>query len=165
MKAKEWSFVDKSKWGPGPWQEECDKAQWQDEETGFACLIHRGGSGALCGYVGVPEGHPWHGKDDREIDADCHGGLTFSNHCRTPDENGRGICRVPGPDEPAHLWWLGFDCAHLGDVLPKQDADLREHGYAGMVARHDFTNSYKTLAYVKREVAMLAKQAMEAGKQ
>ncbi len=59
MERIEYRYVDKSKWPPGPWQEEPDKIQWQDEETGLPCLIVRQPEvGHLCGYVGVAEGHP-----------------------------------------------------------------------------------------------------------
>lgn len=61
MKVMEESLVDKSEWGPGPWQDEPDKRQWQDEATGLPCLIVRGPVGALCGYVGVPPDHPAYG--------------------------------------------------------------------------------------------------------
>lgn len=99
--ALEYRTRDKSKWGQGPWQEEPDKAQWVDEATGLDCLIVRGPSGALCGYVGVPESHPWHGKDygactaaepceeswcdhRPESHIEVHGGLTFSDACHEP---------------------------------------------------------------------------------
>lgn len=62
MEAMEWRTADKSTWGPGSWHDEPDKAQWTDEATGLPCLIVRNHSGSLCGYVGVPETHPWHGK-------------------------------------------------------------------------------------------------------
>ena len=38
---EEYRTVDKSEWGPGPWQEEPDKAVWIDERTGLDCMIHR----------------------------------------------------------------------------------------------------------------------------
>lgn len=62
MQRIEYSNVyDKTNWGAGDWQKEPDKVQWQDEETGLPCLIVRGPTGALCGYVGVPQGHPAYG--------------------------------------------------------------------------------------------------------
>lgn len=78
MEALEYRTVDKSNWGNGPWQNEPDKCQWRDEATGLPCLIVRGPSGALCGYVGVSEGHPAFGKDYDSVAADVHGGLTFA---------------------------------------------------------------------------------------
>jgi hypothetical protein len=70
MQEIEYRTIDKAEWGPGPWQDEPDKAQWQDEETGLPCMILRNHSGALCGYVGVDSTHPWFGKgysDEVEI--------------------------------------------------------------------------------------------------
>lgn len=61
METSEHRDVDKSGWGPGPWNDEPDKRQWQDEATGLPCLIVRGPVGALCGYVGVPPDHPAYG--------------------------------------------------------------------------------------------------------
>lgn len=59
MQYREWRFVDKSTWGPGPWADEPDKVQWQDETTGLPCMVRRGSPeiGVWCGYVGVAEGH------------------------------------------------------------------------------------------------------------
>lgn len=61
METSENRDVDKTGWGPGPWNDEPDKRQWQDEATGLPCLIVRGPVGALCGYVGVPPDHPAYG--------------------------------------------------------------------------------------------------------
>jgi hypothetical protein len=58
--------------------------------------------GYACGYVGVPEGHPWYKKDYDSIDAHVHGGLTWSDW-------------FVGTDKPDGLWWVGFDTAHYGD--------------------------------------------------
>ncbi len=46
----------------GPWSVEPDRAVWVDPDTNLDCMIHRNNSGALCGYVGVPPDHQWHGK-------------------------------------------------------------------------------------------------------
>jgi hypothetical protein len=54
---REWMFLDKSKWPYA--SKEPDKVQWRDQVTGLTCLIVRvNPGGALCGYVGVPPGHP-----------------------------------------------------------------------------------------------------------
>ena len=54
---REYTTIDKSTWGPGPWQSEPDKLQWVDKETQFDCLIVRNGEiGNLCGYVGTTTG-------------------------------------------------------------------------------------------------------------
>jgi hypothetical protein len=88
MKRIAYCTVDKAEWVRGPWDDEPDKLQWQDEETSLPCLIVRGPAGALCGYVGVPKEHPLHGKDyDGAYDViytgeeGVHGGLTFAGPC------------------------------------------------------------------------------------
>ena len=58
METREYKTVDKSTWDDGPWKDEPDKKQWQEETTGLPCLIVRNHMGALCGYVGVPKDHP-----------------------------------------------------------------------------------------------------------
>lgn len=59
METIEYRTVDKSGWDRGQWDNEPDKKQWVDEETGLPCLIVRShGTGALCGYVGVDKSHP-----------------------------------------------------------------------------------------------------------
>jgi hypothetical protein len=146
-----WTFPPHSELPPGgPWVDEPDKAQWVDPDTDLDCLLKRNHFGALCGYVGVPPGHPWHGKDYGHIDAEVevHGGLTFSDACH----EGRGedaICHVPAPGRPADVWWLGFDCGHYMDVHPL----LPWPGDFPSVLQ-----TYKTVAYVKAECARLAAQ-------
>ncbi len=137
--------IDKSKWGDGPWQHEPDRKEWT--HAGFACLIVRGGlHGALCGYVGVPPGHPWHGKKYDEVVADCHGGLTYANHCRG------AVCHVPAPGEPEDLYWLGFDHAHAWDLSPAYPS---RYGL-------DSDEVYRDMEYVTEGVESLAQQAAAA---
>jgi hypothetical protein len=81
--------AEKADWGRGDWTEEPDKAQCIDAETGLDCLIVRNRVGALCGYVGVPDSHPWHGKGYHDVDVRVHGGLTFANRCADASEAAR----------------------------------------------------------------------------
>lgn len=166
METKEYRSVDKSAWPRGEWHDEPDKIQWPDPATGLPCLIVRGPSGALCGYVGVSDTHPWHGKEYSAEIGECnencdtdyhghridsnirvHGGLTFSSACASDGDESRHICHVAGPGEPDHVWWFGFDCAHSGDLCPSY-----ERHYGGGY------DSYKNVAYVRREVTKLAEQ-------
>jgi hypothetical protein len=72
--------IDRKDWGIGPWNNEPDKMQWQDAATGLACLAVRNDMGVWCGYVGIPEGHPWYGKGYEDLgDVDVHGGLTYGS--------------------------------------------------------------------------------------
>ena len=157
MEHKTWTTMDKTSWGPGPWQDEPDKEQYADEATGLPCLVKRGPFGALCGYVGVSEGHPWFGKGYDDVPAEAHGGLTFADFCQEGDE-AKTICHVPGPGEPDRVWWLGFDCGHAWDISPAMDAREAGRGWAPI---HMPDSSYKTVAYVKAECARLAAQAAE----
>jgi hypothetical protein len=160
MEHKTWVTVDKSTWGDGPWQAEPDKEQWADEVTGYACLVKRNRGGALCGYVGVPQGHPWHGKDYDDVGAEVHGGLTYADLCQEGPE-GETICHVPAPGEPEPLWWLGFDCAHYMDLSPGMAAELRGLGQDWPM----MGETYKSIAYVKAECARLAQQAAASASQ
>lgn len=157
-----WSIPERHQPGEGRWSDEPEKAYWIDEATGLDCLIVRGPSGALCGYAGVPPGHPWHGIDYQGcVEASCdneerwncphrpdgqievHGGLTFADKCA---EGGGLICHEPQPGRPADVWWFGFDCAHSGDLCP---AYRREHA---------LYESYRGIEYVASEVRRLAAQ-------
>ena len=144
-----WSNTDKSDWKRGVWDNEPDKCQWIDDETGLDCLIVRGPSGALCGYVGVPENHSCFEKDYDavydELEIDVHGGLTFADRCRPQEDPSKGICHS-GEVANKVVWWLGFDCAHLGDIAPKYDRCS------------DPCDTYKNIKYVTREVTYLASQ-------
>lgn len=111
-------------WGDGPWKDEPDRIEWRRPGSALPRLMLRGPMGSWCGYVGVPEGHPLHGRkawgtgatDEQHHaavdDLEVHGGITYAEACAG------NICHVPAPGEPDHVWWFGFDCAHAGDVSP-----------------------------------------------
>ena len=150
MEAREWRTVDKSSWGDGPWASEPDKAQWKDAETGLPCLIVRNRMGALCGYVGVPTTHRLYGKEYEHADVVVHGGLTFSEACQHGENEGTGICHIPGKGEPDTVWWFGFDCAHGFDVMPAYSAKWGGDCWPG--------SQYRDVGYVRGEIASLARQ-------
>lgn len=162
---EEYRTEDRSEWGTGPWDSEPDKAVWIDEATGLAAMIRRGGRGSLCGYVGLPESHPWHGKGYSECTlaepcgedwcdhgtgymVDVHGGLTFAGACDDEGDPAESICHLAEDGRP--VWWFGFDCAHHMDVAP---------GYAKY--RVGQRGTYRTLPYVVAEVSKLAGQLAE----
>ena len=145
----------------GPWDDEPDKAQWIDPATGLDCLIVRNHFRSLCGYVGVPPGHPLHGKKYDDPDVGVHGGLTFADRCDPSHDEAHAICHVPAPGRPDDVYWFGFDCGHAFDLQPIIAARMhRTHDSA-------FKEQYKTLfpdeiyrdwAYVVGEVTDLARQ-------
>lgn len=136
----------------GPWDDEPDKATWVDPATGLDCMIHRGPMGALCGYVGVTEGHPEFEVSYHEVDVRVHGGLTYSDFCRETDDESYGICHVPEPGRPDKVWWLGFDCGHYNDLIPGMSNYLYPTGEP----------HYWTFDEVKAEVERLAAQLVAA---
>lgn len=96
--------------------------------------------GHWCGYIGVPLGTPYYGKNADDTDLHAHGGLTYaSNHL--PEA------------KPDGLWWFGFDCAHAGDLVPALSQMFPE-GH-----RNDI---YRDAAYVVEEVNRLAEQAQRS---
>lgn len=58
------------------------------------------------------------------------------------------------PADP--VYWLGFDCAHGGDLMP----GMRKYGH-GIYLRSE----YRDIEYVKKEVTSLDKQLFEHGRQ
>lgn len=69
------------------------------------------------GYVEIPKGSKFYGKDYRDIDTefDVHGGLSFSGEI--------GRLTFNGKLEDVEGYFLGFDCAHVDDHPYVQDAN------------------------------------------
>lgn len=116
-----------------------------DHTFDWAVLV--GPLGFRCGYVRIPVGHPWHGKHYDKINADVHGGLTYS---------GDGGFK-PGPDDDPQ-WWIGFDCGHAGDAAdPELAAPVALRAFPprpGEVVRDQ--------SYVEGECVRLCLQAAKA---
>ena len=141
---------------PGPWHDEPDHVDF--EHAGHPCILHRGPTGAWCGYVAVAPGHAWHGRGyewDGGVDADVHGGITYAQKCLGP------ICHVAKPGEPDDAWWVGFDCNHHLDmdfqsVIEHDGGSYLDSPYHGWIAR------YRDVEYVRAETMRLAEQARTA---
>ena len=119
------------------WEDEPD---FQDGKTdyGYPLVIRRGTMGALCGYVGVPPENPLAGleeDDERVMDLDVHGGITFAHATIT----------IRDHVVPTGYWWFGFDCAHAGDTIP----DMPEMG---------LECNYRNIQYVREQTVRLADQ-------
>lgn len=168
-------LIDRSWWPSGPWDGEPDGLEFRSH--GFPCLIQRNSRfGNLCGYVGVPPGHPWWraGGDPDDL-ATAHGGITYVGsgvicHAPEPGENcagclpaegdygdgppplalGRHVEGCNGTARTEDVLWFGFDCAHSGDLIPSS-------GY-----RPSPGDEYRTIDYVQRECERLAAQAKAA---
>lgn len=162
-------LINRDDWPSGPWDAEPDKIQWLDKGTGYPCLILRNRLGALCGYVGVDEGHRFYGVDYDSVrlesandDYDeanyppAHGGLTYADKCQEGPE-GESICHIVEDGEDDDVWWLGFDCLHSGDTSPGMIASNRRVGLPDTITfAHERMESYKPIAYVRAECEDLA---------
>lgn len=162
MKTQEWKWIDKADWPRGEWDNEPDKVQWEDESTGLPCLAVRVVEhGHWCGYVGVGPDHPLFEKEYGDANVDCHGGLTFSEHCREESERcDGGICHKVEPGEPDNAWWFGFDCAHYCDYQPGKSAYYTKLGLDPWRFA-DPDSRYRSLSYVKDNCRDLARQLKE----
>jgi hypothetical protein len=129
-----------------PWENEPDHAEWVQEISGYKCRISRmEGSGALCGYVGIPKEHRFWGviydEGNEELDAiadDVHGGFTYTEE---------------GKDG---YWYFGFDTTHINDFAPKLVELLIDLGRKDL----PFTDcmNYKTWEFVEDQVFWLGKR-------
>lgn len=130
---------------PGPWDNEPDRKEWN--YLGYPCLIVRGPMGALCGYVGLDSNHPWFNiANYDDIPAEVHGGITYAAPCQDV------ICHTGD----GNLLWIGFDCAHAGDIIPQMLADNLKYGLlSGLLTE----GTYRDMDYVKDQVEILVKQA------
>ena len=57
-----------------------------------------------CCYIEIPKGHNLYEKDYKDINIDCHGGLTYSDFRKFPN------------NEKAK-YYIGWDYAHVGDFF------------------------------------------------
>lgn len=156
-----------------PWWNEDSKVDFEIE--GFKCAMRRGPLGAWCGYVGVPQSHPWFGltynatikptkdmlgpRDQQDFGPiellcavfsgkDIENEMTISLAMRV--HGGLTYTNDKEPfGEPDGFWWFGFDCAHAGDLVPSF-AEQRLGHHAGDI--------YRDQSYVVAEVQSLAAQ-------
>lgn len=145
-----------------PWINEPDHSEF--DYRGFPCIINRNPIGALCGYVGISPEHHFHGKDYKELHIEVHGGLTYAGFCNQSD----------------NIWWLGFDCAHCFDYIPKLDDEIYKNKIKDfvsqinpildkalndsydLISRIYMNKTYKNIAYVKNQIRHLVKQLQKA---
>ncbi len=150
-------LIDKSGWGDGPWQDEPDYERYVLQ--GFPCVIMRSIVGMLCGYVAVPSVHPWYRLSPEELPVRVHGGCEFRKY-------GNDQWLRSEEDDVA---WFGFSCSHLGDYLPVDGLVRRELRRADpdkwemdLVPNHYVEKNYKTIDFVRKEVAKLVAGAVHA---
>jgi hypothetical protein len=157
---------------PRPWKAEPDHKAF--DSSGYGCEIKRvPGLGSLCGYVGIPQAHPWYGlhTDARVTPLDD---LDVTDRTSVIDlflesigEHADGRVRLgmaldvhwgitfaghmPDDDAPG-IWRFGFDCGHAGDLVPllAETVGPASRLFAGYV--------YRDMDYVTGQCARLAAQ-------
>lgn len=195
METIEYRYADRAGWKSGEWDNEPDKIQWPDEATGLPCLIVRGPSGALCGYVGVAEGHPFYKKDysDCTLDTakpkgktegdDKYGEWT-TNRSRNRLVCGEAWCdHQPQSMLEVHGGITFSDSCHESPdgrgICHKPSPGEPEHvWWFGFDCAHawdvcpgrdysfdSYDSSYRNVDYVRGQCRDLAKQLDEIGKQ
>lgn len=109
------------------------------EYEGLRCIVLKTPDiGNYCGYVEIPENHPFYqcnyiGCDSKLNSLDVHGGITFS-------DDSKELCY----ELSSNFWCIGFDCAHAGDFV------------------ENVSDGHKwTFDEVKAEVEKLAKQVKD----
>jgi len=100
----------------------------QGEYRGIPFIAYQTQIGNWCGYIRLPDGHPYcrfidkkrwfnigsrrfYHNDYDEIPLDCHGGITFGQKVRAKDKWPQGF---------TDGYWVGWDYAHLGDYYPSE---------------------------------------------
>lgn len=113
---------------------------WTTKAGLRAVVLTHDEMGHRMGYVAVPKGHPAFGVeygDGLLSEIYVHGGLTYADGCEKY------------PIEAPDLWWLGYDCAHSGDLVP---------GLVERIGRMGHHDVLRTLDYCERECENLATQ-------
>lgn len=94
----------------------------------------------VCGYVKLPEGHPWREAEmGWDIETSVHGGITYQN------------------DE-----WVGFDTNHYGDVWPDLVVPGSPINMARLLLGGVDDPRMWTAAEFMEELEKLAKEAADA---
>lgn len=120
------------------------------EHAGLPCRVVKTDMGHFCGYVGVSDCHPWHGKCysekvdvpesvmNRTIDVDKVGVINLLCASVSGEDMDSGKLDIvlavdvhggltfaqqiaPGGPSDAASWWFGYACAHTGDDPITQD--------------------------------------------
>ena len=125
---------------------------------GFQCCVIFHQLGHRCGYVKVPYWHSAYEKNWDELDIKCHGGITYTSHILLGKTHASG-------------WWIGFDCAHFGDIPDVQSAvkyfegDEKQRNTLNFLYNLDKGQenfgSVKTLDYCIQQCKSIVDQLME----
>lgn len=149
------------------------------EAEGLECVVLALDMGHRCGYVKVPDDHPWFGLRYWDgTDGHRQPIKTERPFIGTPDhehpdydrerECVEDVLVIHGgvtfdgerPNEDCESgWWFGFDCAHLGDARDPELISARHRKLFGDdLTPSSYGESVKSLQYVEAECRSLAAQ-------
>jgi hypothetical protein len=143
-------------WGYGEWVQEPDNIIFDHE--GFKCHCLRivrmnnydAFGGHWCGYIYLPEHHPWYDLNLHNIEASVHGGLSYSQMQRNA------------------TYAVGFDCGHSFDLVPSLEKYLKEDKVYDQMKHNTcsklFSRHYRNVNYIVNQTQSLANQASEIKK-
>jgi len=102
--------------------------------------------GYLCGYVRIPSEHHLHHKKFEDMKIDCHFGLTFG--------------------EVSNGHWIGFDCAHLGDIVPslekwKENEPIIVQDIKKYKKDKKIKHTYKNIDFCKKQCKNIVDQLIK----
>lgn len=135
------------------------RLEFSGTHRGFEYKVIVMDMGHRCGYVCLPENHPWYNKNYCDIDVRIHGGLTFSEMC-----NGHPIL--------SNGYWIGFDCLHAFDLpdLDEVPKELLKMTYrfstlmgkiTGVFGGDKYKPKVRNLYYVKKECKNLCAECAD----
>jgi len=117
------------------WETESNLERWTYRE--HDCVVLRiENLGHLCGYAS------FHKEDISKIDTTeihVHGGVTYESS---------GL-HIVDPD--SKKYWIGFDCAHYGDLVPSMSEK-------GLSVGHE---TYRNIEYVKNQTEQIVDSAID----
>lgn len=149
---KSGSYLDKSQWGEGEWRQEPDYLFWIEESSNLPCAIVRTPIyGSLCGYVGVPSGHPYYRMEYGGLNLKTCPELSYSDFLSPvfQIEWQSGIL-----ENYLNCWFLGFHGKLTIDLTPGLKKFLPDAILPG---------AYRNLGEVFRQAEAMAKELTRTG--
>lgn len=149
-KKKKFEALEKKEnWGDGDWQTEPD--EYEFEYNGYkGYLIRHMGLGHWCGYLAIPIDSKWAQGDNCES-LDVHGGVTYSG-TKLPNQM----------EESKDTFYIGFDCAHYLDYVPKMKKILEYNPfYEHTKNPYEIDDIYRTMDFVIDEIKKMIDQVKE----
>ncbi|MFK4132212.1 hypothetical protein ACI2KR_07955 [Pseudomonas luteola] len=161
-------LVDKSNWIDGPWKAEPDLSVWIEPVSNLVCLISRPTLGGnLCGYVMLPEDHPWYGvRADKFPTIPKVRSINFANHFPPLSSHNADYDETIANSKG---WWIGIDGMRSGDLSPWPFENMRElfehdENFRIAVDRamgNDTHSTYKGMAFMEEQCTLIALNASE----